>query len=125
MFLIVSFAAPIPCPHNFDLFFRQRVQLIHQPVDLSIGGLDVALQHLFLLRCAGGGAGKFLLAEQLFVPMQVAFSAILQIGAGALITILRIGAVGWDNHTVNFLYLQPVWAASSSQCQAGGKLYAG
>ena len=41
--------------HDPDLRLRQSVQLIHQPIDLSIGRDDLALEHgLLLVRDRGG-----------------------------------------------------------------------
>jgi hypothetical protein len=39
--------------HNLDLHIRQPEQLIHQPIDLLVNGLNLALQRLFLLQRVG------------------------------------------------------------------------
>jgi len=41
--------------HNFDFFLAQPIQLVHQPVDLGVRRLDLALEHLFVLRQPGVG----------------------------------------------------------------------
>jgi hypothetical protein len=41
--------APLPALHDLDLFLRQTIQLIHQPVDLAVGLLDLAGQAFFFI----------------------------------------------------------------------------
>ncbi len=41
--------------HNADFFRGQFVEFIHQRVDLLIGGVDLALVEVFLIRDLGGG----------------------------------------------------------------------
>jgi len=43
----------IPTLHNRDLIRGQPIQLIHQRVDLAVGGLDLAMAQLLV----GGDAG--------------------------------------------------------------------
>src|SRR6266851_7508766 len=35
--------------HNLNLLLRQPIQLVHQPVDLPVGGVDLALEDGFLV----------------------------------------------------------------------------
>ena len=56
----------LPLLHDSDLVLRQPVQLIHQRVDLRVGGLDVALRCDDGLR--GGLAFQGLLHGQELVP---------------------------------------------------------
>jgi hypothetical protein len=52
----------VPPFHDSDLFLGQPIQLIHQRVDLLIGGLDVALVELLV--GGDGGGGHFLVQVQ-------------------------------------------------------------
>jgi len=50
-----SWSKHSPPLHDPDLLLRQPVQLIHQPVDLPVGGFDLALEMgLFVRRFSGG-----------------------------------------------------------------------
>lgn len=49
--------------HQFDLFIRQSVQLLHQEVDLGIGGVDLALEEGFF--GGGEGCGKLLVKREM------------------------------------------------------------
>jgi len=52
----------IPPLHESDLFLGQPIQLVHQPDNLLVGGLDLALVQL--LAGGDGGGGQLLVEVQ-------------------------------------------------------------
>ena len=50
------FPVDLPTFHNLDFFLSQPVQLVHQPVNLPVCGLDLARDQLFDLRYPKEGA---------------------------------------------------------------------
>lgn len=53
---LLSAGSVVPPLHDSDLLLGQPIQLVHQRVDLRIGGLDLSLVELFVGGDGGGGA---------------------------------------------------------------------